>query len=35
MHYELPHNLESKSERTLFVARFGPKITKDDLKEVL
>lgn len=35
MHYEPPHNLESKPERTLFVARFGPKITKDDLQEVL
>lgn len=34
MHYEPPHNLESKSERTIFVARFGPNITKYDLKEV-
>lgn len=32
-HYEPPHNLKSKPERTLFVARFGPKITKQDLKE--
>ncbi|XP_011151957.2 U11/U12 small nuclear ribonucleoprotein 35 kDa protein [Harpegnathos saltator] len=32
-HYEPPHNLESKSERTLFVARFGPKINKNDLIE--
>lgn len=35
MHYEPPHNLESKVERTLFVARFGPKVTKQDLKEVI
>lgn len=34
MHYEPPHNLESKPERTIFVARFGPNITKYDLKEV-
>lgn len=33
-HYESPHGLKSKPERTLFVARFGPKITKHDLKEV-
>ncbi|KAL6266427.1 hypothetical protein P5V15_003277 [Pogonomyrmex californicus] len=32
-HYEPPHNLESKPERTIFVARLGPKITKHDLKE--
>ncbi|XP_043793622.1 U11/U12 small nuclear ribonucleoprotein 35 kDa protein-like [Apis laboriosa] len=32
-HYESPHGLKSKPERTLFVARFGPKITKHDLKE--
>ncbi|XP_003485315.1 U11/U12 small nuclear ribonucleoprotein 35 kDa protein [Bombus impatiens] len=32
-HYEPPHGLKSKPERTLFVARFGPKITKHDLKE--
>lgn len=34
MHYEPPHNLVSKPERTLFVAKFGPKITEDDLREV-
>lgn len=34
MHYEPPHNLESKPERTIFVARLGPKITNCDLKEV-
>ncbi|RLU21736.1 hypothetical protein DMN91_006112 [Ooceraea biroi] len=34
-HYEPPHNLESKPERTLFVARLGSKITKYDLKEVM
>lgn len=33
-HYEPPHGLKSKPERTLFVARFGPKITKHDLKEI-
>lgn len=33
-HYEPPHGLKSKPERTLFVARFGPKVTKHDLKEV-
>ncbi|XP_012219150.1 U11/U12 small nuclear ribonucleoprotein 35 kDa protein-like [Linepithema humile] len=33
MHYEPPHNLESTPERTLFVARFGPRVTKQDLKE--
>lgn len=32
-HYEPPHGLKSKPERTLFVARFGPKITKHELKE--
>ncbi|XP_076638737.1 U11/U12 small nuclear ribonucleoprotein 35 kDa protein [Colletes latitarsis] len=32
-HYEPPHGLKSKPERTLFVTRFGPKITKYDLKE--
>ncbi|XP_011694085.1 PREDICTED: U11/U12 small nuclear ribonucleoprotein 35 kDa protein-like isoform X2 [Wasmannia auropunctata] len=35
MHYEPPHNLESKVERTIFVARLGPKITNYDLKEVI
>jgi len=35
MHYEPPHNLESKSERTIFVARFGSNVTKYDLKEVM
>ncbi|KAL0104898.1 hypothetical protein PUN28_016504 [Cardiocondyla obscurior] len=35
MHYEPPHNLESKAERTIFVARLGPKITNYDLKEVI
>jgi len=34
MHYEPPRNLESKTERTIFVARLGPKITDYDLKEV-
>jgi len=33
MHYEPPHNLESKTERTIFVARFGSNVTKHDLKE--
>jgi U11/U12 small nuclear ribonucleoprotein SNRNP35 len=33
-HYEPPHGLKSKPERTLFVARFGPKVTKHDLKDV-
>ncbi|XP_012055752.1 PREDICTED: U11/U12 small nuclear ribonucleoprotein 35 kDa protein-like [Atta cephalotes] len=33
MHYEPPHNLESKAERTIFVARLGPKITNYNLKE--
>lgn len=33
MHYNPPHDLESKSERTIFVARLGPKITNCDLKE--
>lgn len=33
-HYEPPHGLKSKPERTLYIARFGPKITKQDLKEV-
>lgn len=32
-HYEPPRGIKSKPERTLFVARFGPKITKHDLKE--
>ncbi|KAI4495636.1 hypothetical protein M0802_008471 [Mischocyttarus mexicanus] len=32
-HYEPPHGLKSKPDRTLFVARFGPKITEKDLKE--
>ncbi|KAI4477975.1 hypothetical protein M0804_012455 [Polistes exclamans] len=32
-HYEPPHGLKSKPERTLFVARFGPKIMEQDLKE--
>ncbi|XP_020293196.1 U11/U12 small nuclear ribonucleoprotein 35 kDa protein-like [Pseudomyrmex gracilis] len=32
-HYEPPRNLESNPERTLFVAKFGPKVTKHDLKE--
>ncbi|KAG7187969.1 hypothetical protein KM043_013926 [Ampulex compressa] len=31
--YRSPHGLRSKPERTLFVARFGPGITKHDLKE--
>lgn len=33
-HYEPPHNLKSKPERTLFVAKFGPKVTKRDLKDL-
>ena len=33
-HYEPPHGLRSKPQRTLFVARFGPSVTKHDLKEV-
>lgn len=33
-HYEPPHGLKSKPERTLFVARFGSKVAKHDLKEV-
>lgn len=33
-HYKPPHGLKSKPERTLFVARLGPKITKHDLREV-
>ena len=33
-HYEPPRSLKSKLERTLYVARFGPKVTKYDLKEV-
>ncbi|KYQ55304.1 U11/U12 small nuclear ribonucleoprotein 35 kDa protein [Trachymyrmex zeteki] len=33
MHYEPPHNLESKAERTIFVARLSSKITNYDLKE--
>ncbi|XP_071561817.1 U11/U12 small nuclear ribonucleoprotein 35 kDa protein [Temnothorax nylanderi] len=33
MHHEPPRNLESKPERTIFVARLGPKITNYDLKE--
>ncbi|KAJ8676323.1 hypothetical protein QAD02_012110 [Eretmocerus hayati] len=32
-HYEPPHGLKSKPERTLFVSRFHPKVTKDDLQE--
>ena len=32
-HYEPPRSLKSKPERTLYVARFGPKVTKYDLKE--
>lgn len=32
-HYKPPHGLKSKPERTLFVARLGPKITKHDLRE--
>ncbi|XP_029051394.2 U11/U12 small nuclear ribonucleoprotein 35 kDa protein-like isoform X1 [Osmia bicornis bicornis] len=32
-HYEPPRGLKSKPERTLFVARFGPKVTRHDLKE--
>lgn len=35
MHYEPPHDLDSKPERTIFVARLGPKITNCDLKEVI
>lgn len=35
MHYEPPHNLDSKSERTIFVARLDSKITNYDLKEVV
>lgn len=35
MHYEPSHNLESKPERTIFVARFGSNVTKYDLKEVI
>lgn len=35
MHYEPPHNVESRPERTIFVARFGSNITKYDLKEVI
>lgn len=31
--YEPPHSLKSKPERTLFVARFGPKVSKQDLRE--
>ncbi|XP_033216660.1 U11/U12 small nuclear ribonucleoprotein 35 kDa protein-like [Belonocnema kinseyi] len=30
-HYEPPHGLKSKPERTVFVARFGPQTTKNDL----
>ena len=33
-HYEPPHGLKSKPERTVFVARFGPQICKDDLIDV-
>lgn len=33
-HYEPPHGLKSKPERTLFVSRFGPRITNQHLKEV-
>lgn len=32
-HYQPPHGLKSKVERTIFVSRFGPQITKDDLRE--
>lgn len=32
-HYEPAHGLKSKSEATVFVARFGPKVTKYDLRE--
>ncbi|XP_014217739.1 U11/U12 small nuclear ribonucleoprotein 35 kDa protein-like isoform X2 [Copidosoma floridanum] len=32
-HYEPPHGLKSKPDRTLFVSRFGPRISKDDLIE--
>lgn len=33
-HYEPAHNLKSKPERTLFVARLGPKVSKRDLKDL-
>ncbi|XP_024946846.1 U11/U12 small nuclear ribonucleoprotein 35 kDa protein [Cephus cinctus] len=32
-HYEPPHGLKSKPDRTLFVSRFGPNVSKQDLKE--
>ncbi|XP_058807006.1 U11/U12 small nuclear ribonucleoprotein 35 kDa protein-like [Phymastichus coffea] len=32
-HYEPPYGLKSNPEKTLFVSRFGPKVTKKDLKE--
>ncbi|XP_031783294.1 U11/U12 small nuclear ribonucleoprotein 35 kDa protein [Nasonia vitripennis] len=32
-HYEPPHGLKSKPERTLFVSRFGPSVDKHDLKD--
>ncbi|XP_012279596.1 U11/U12 small nuclear ribonucleoprotein 35 kDa protein-like [Orussus abietinus] len=32
-HYEPPHDLKSKPERTLFVSGIGSKISKQDLKE--
>lgn len=33
-HYEPPHGLKSKPEKTLFVSRFGPSVDKHDLKDV-
>jgi len=33
--YEPPHNVESKTERTLFVGRLNSKVTKYDLEEVI
>ncbi|KAL7303267.1 hypothetical protein TKK_0004461 [Trichogramma kaykai] len=32
--YVPPQNLKSKPERTLFVSRFGPRVSKNDLKEL-
>lgn len=32
--YEPPYGLKSNPDRTLYVARFGPKVTTQDLKEV-
>ncbi|XP_043268372.1 U11/U12 small nuclear ribonucleoprotein 35 kDa protein-like [Venturia canescens] len=32
-HYEPPHGLKSIPEKTLFVARLSPKLTRDDLIE--